>query len=90
MGTAFLYAEPAEGFARFPGKLPGNLSRGATQAEVRNSFGAPERSSGGVTGATPGSPAGWDRFAMGDLRIHFQYRDGCVVLVTIMAADTAP
>jgi hypothetical protein len=45
-----------------------------------------------VTGSTPGRRAGWDRFATGDLRIHFQYRepDGRVVLVTIMTADTAP
>lgn len=90
--TAHLYAEPAEGFAPFPGTLPGNLSRGAAQAEVRSSFGTPERSSGGAAGPTPGRRAGWDRFAMDDLRIHFQYReaDGHVVLVTIMAAGTAP
>jgi hypothetical protein len=90
--TAHLYAESAAGFAPFPGTLPGPLPRGATQAEVRSSFGTPERSGGGAAGPTPDRRAGWDRFAVDDLRIHFQYReaDGHVVRVTIMAADTAP
>ena len=47
--TAFLYAEPAEGFVAFPNPLLGGLPRGATRAQVRARFGAPERSGEPVT-----------------------------------------
>jgi hypothetical protein len=90
--TAFLYVEPTDGYAPFPGPLPGNLSRGATRADARASFGVPERSGGATTVGDLTLGGAWDRFAVGDLRIHFQFGEPGerVELVTVMAADSAP
>ncbi len=90
--TAFLYAEPADGFVAFPRPLPGGLPRGATRAQVRSRFGAPERSGEPVTIAGLGKQGAWDRFAVGGVRVHFQYSesDQRVQLVSIMAAADAP
>jgi hypothetical protein len=90
--AAFLYVEPHEGFVTFPGPLPGGLSRGATRAAVRARFGAPERTSEAVTIPVLGRRGPWDRFAAGQLRIHFGYTEGgqCVQRVTVMTAADAP
>jgi hypothetical protein len=90
--TVVLYAEPAEGFAAFAGRLPGDLARGATRRQVLDQFGAPERSSEPMTIAALGPQGAWDRFAVGDVRIHFQYTvvGEVIRLVSIMAADVAP
>ena len=73
--AAFLYAEPDEGFAAFPGRLPGGLSRGAKRAEVVARFGAPERSGGARRIPGLGRQSPWDRFVMGDTYVHFQYTE---------------
>lgn len=90
--TAFLYAEPGEGFAAFPGPLPGKLPRGATRAQVRARFGTPERSGEPFTSPFLGRQGAWDRFAVGGVRVHFQYTDPeqRVRLVTVMTAADAP
>jgi hypothetical protein len=92
VATAFLYAEPAEGFLAFPGPLPGGLPRGATRAEVRARFGAPERSGEAVTIPRLGRQGAWDRFAVDAVRVHFQYTEPGrrVRLVSVMAAADAP
>lgn len=90
--TAILYVEAAEGFAAFPGPLPGGLVRGVTRPLVLDKFGTPERSGKPMTIAGLGPQGAWDRFDVGDVRIHFQYSlvGDFVQLVTVMAADTAP
>jgi hypothetical protein len=90
--NAVLYAEPAEGFVAFPGPLPGGLARGATRRQVLERFGLPERSGEATTIAGLGPQGAWDRFAVGDVRIHFQYTavGELVQLVSVMAADVAP
>jgi hypothetical protein len=87
-----IYAEPAEGFAAFSAPLPGGLARGSTRKEVRARFGAPERSGEAATIAGLGRQGAWDRFAVGEVRVHFQYTepDQRVRLVSVMAADVAP
>jgi hypothetical protein len=92
VATAFVYAEPDEGFAAFPGPLPGGLPRGATRSEVRAQFGVPERSGEAVTRPVVGRQGSWDRFAVGQLRIHFGYTEvgEHVRRVTVMAAADAP
>lgn len=90
--NAALYAEPAEGFVAFPGRLPGGLGRGATRLQVLGRFGVPERSGEPFHIPGLGLQGAWDRFAVGEVRIHFQYTvaDGVVRLVSVMAADVAP
>lgn len=85
--TAFLYAEPDEGFTAFPGPLPGGLDRGATRAEVRGQFGTPESIGQPVTIPVLGRRGAWDRFAVGGVWVHFQYTEPGerVRRVTIMA-----
>ena len=90
--TAVLYAEPAEGFAVFPSPLPGGLSGRATRRDVLARFGAPERSGEATTVTGLGPQGAWDRFAVGGLRVHFQYTVAgeLVRRVSVMAADVAP
>ena len=90
--TAVLYAEPAEGFVAFPDSLPGKLPRGATRRDVIARFGQPERCGEATTITGLGPQGAWDRFAVGDLRIHFQYTVAgeLVRLVSVMASDVAP
>ena len=92
VATAFLYAETAEGFAAFRGPLPGGLQRGTTRAEVRARFGAPERSGEPITIVGLGRQGAWDRFAVGAVRIHFQYAEPeqRVRLVSVIAVADAP
>jgi hypothetical protein len=92
VATAFVYAEPDEGFSAFPWPLPGGLSRGATRSEVRTRFGVPERSGEAVTVPALGRQGPWDRFAVGAVRVHFQYTEPeqRVRRVTIMAVADAP
>jgi hypothetical protein len=92
VATAFLYVEPAEGFAAFAGPLPGGLSHEATRSEVRSCFGMPERSGEAVTVRGLGRQGAWDRFAVGDIRVHFQYAEPGqrVRLVSVMTTDVAP
>ncbi|MBX7105547.1 MAG: hypothetical protein K1X57_15800 [Gemmataceae bacterium] len=92
VATAFLYAEPADGFTAFPHPLPGGLSRGATRADVRARFGIPEKSGEAVTITGLGRQGAWDLFTVGGIRIHFQYTESgdCVRLVSVMAANVAP
>jgi len=90
--SAFLYAEPTDGFAAFSGLLPGGVPQGATRRQVLALFGTPERSGEATTIAPLGRQGPWDRFAVGGVRIHFQYNEPfeCVQLVSIMTADVAP
>jgi len=90
--TVFLYAEPADGFAAFSHTLPGGLRRGSTRADVCARFGIPERSGEAMTIAGLGPQGAWDRFAVGGIRVHFQYTEfgERVRLVSVMAADVAP
>ena len=90
--TAFLYAEPAEGFAAFPGSLPGGLARGTRRAEVLARFGAPERSGEAVTVPGLGRQGAWDRFAVDAVRVHFQYTEPeqSIRLVSVIAEPHAP
>jgi hypothetical protein len=90
--TAFLYAEPAEGFAPFAGPLPGGFPRGTTRRRVLDEFGVPERSGQQTTIVGLGPQGAWDRFAIGSVRMHFQYTvvGDLIRLVSIMAADVAP
>ena len=90
--TVVLYAEPAEGFAPFAGLLPGGLARGTTRHRVLEEFGVPERSGEQTTIVGLGPQGAWDRFAIGGVRIHFQYTvvGDLIRLVSIMAADVAP
>jgi hypothetical protein len=87
VATAFLYAEPDEGFVAFPGPLPGGLPRGATRAEVRGRFGTPERTGEPATMPVLGRRGAWDRFAVGGVWVHFQYTEPgeCVRRVAVMA-----
>lgn len=92
VATAFLYAEPAHGFAAFPHPLPGGLPRGATRADVLARFGTPERSGEPFTCNILGRQGAWDRFVVDGIYIHFQYTEPeqRVRLVSVMAADVAP
>lgn len=87
-----LYAKPAEGFAAFPGPLPGNLTLRANRRAVRSLFGTPERSGETVTISGLGRQGSWDRFAVGETRVHFQYtlRGELIQRISIMVADMAP
>jgi hypothetical protein len=55
-------------------------------------LGVPERSGEAVTIHGLGRQGPWDRFAVGELRVHFQYTDGGerVRLVSVMPAADAP
>ena len=90
--AAFLYAEPAEGFAAFPGPLPGGLHREVSRAEVRARFGAPEQSGEAVKLPWLGRKGAWDRFVVGAVRVHFHYTEfgQRVRMVSVMAATDAP
>ncbi len=92
VATAFLYAESAEGFASFPGLLPGGLPCGANRPEVRARFGVPERSGEAITISGLGRQGAWDRFEVGAIRVHFQYSEPRqrVRLVSVMAKADAP
>jgi hypothetical protein len=92
VATAFLYAEPAEGFEAFPGPLPGGVTRGASRAQVLARFGVPERTGEATTFPGRGRQWAWDRFAMGAVRVQFQFTEPGqrVHLVTIMTAADAP
>ena len=91
--TVFVYAEPDEGFAAFPGPLlHTGLPADATRAEVRARLGPPERSGEETTVAGLGRQGAWDRFVLGAVRVHVQYAAGAdrVRLVSLMAAAVAP
>jgi hypothetical protein len=90
--TVFLYVEPADGFAAFSGSLPGGLQRGVTRQDVRAKFGQPERSGAPVEISGLGRQGAWDRFAVGAIRIHFQFTEPeqRIRLVTVMTAVNAP
>lgn len=90
--AAFMYAEPTEGFEAYSGLLPGGLPRRATRTEVRARFGIPERNAEAVTITGLGRQGAWDRFAIGRVRVHFQYSEPgeLVCLVTVMAAAETP
>ena len=45
--AAFLYAEGADGFSAFRGKLPHGLTLSDPRGDVESKLGPPERSSGG-------------------------------------------
>jgi hypothetical protein len=92
VATVFLYVEPAEGFEPFPGPLPGGIGRGASRAQVRARFGVPERNGVPTTIPGLGRLGAWDRFAIGAVRVHFQYTDPDerVQLITVMSAADAP
>jgi hypothetical protein len=92
VSTAFLYAEPAEGFSAFPGPLPCGLPRGVGRNQVRAQLGVPERSGEPFTSTVLGLQGAWDRFAVDDIRVHFQYSEPeqRVRLVSVMAVTEAP
>ena len=92
VSTAFLYAQPDEGFVAFPGPLPGGLPAGVNRTQVRAKFGIPEKSGEPFTCAILGSQGAWDRFVVNGIFVHFQYtdREQWIRLVTIMAASDAP
>lgn len=97
--AVFLYAGPQEGYAAWPGELPGGLAAGATRADVLAALGTPEKS-GGPSRGGPLDPTGaWDRFLLtppggpaGGAVAHFQYELGgdAVRKVTLMPPDAAP
>jgi len=91
ISTAFFYAQPAEGFTAFPGPLPYGLPRGADRTQVRVQLGVPERSGEPFTSTVLGTQGAWDRFAVGDIRVHFQYSapEQRFRLMSVMAAMKA-
>ncbi len=79
IGTIFLHSEGHERFHVWAGDLGDGLSFSSTPALVRRARGAPSRSG-----------PGWDRYDGDDGSVHFQYGDGGLRLVTLMAKGTAP
>ena len=90
--AVFLYVEPRDGFAAFPGPLPYMVPRDATRTEVRGLFGKPEKSGKAYKDKILGPQGAWDRFAVETIRIHFEYADPGleVALITLMTEADAP
>lgn len=90
--AVFLYVEPCDGFAAFPGPLPYKVPRDATRTEVRGLLGKPEQSGKAYKDKILGPQGAWDRFAVETIRIHFEYTDPelQVHLVTLMTEESAP
>lgn len=90
--AVFLYVEKADGFAAFPGSLPYDIPRDANRTAARHLLGKPEHSGKAVTDKIFGPQGAWDRFAVGSVRIHFEYTNPGLQIsrVTLMPEDTAP
>jgi hypothetical protein len=90
--SVFLYAEPTDGYTAFPGPYPCGVDHGSTRAKVRQLLGKPERSGKAFKDRILGQQGAWDRFAVGTIRIHFQYTNPGlrVSLITMMTETDAP
>ena len=87
----FLHGFGKDGFAQFPGPLPGGLKFEAHQEDVRRAFGNPESSGGPAKLPGAFNHGGWDRYAVGASFVHFTYRadDERIELVTLMPQGPA-
>lgn len=90
--AVFLYVEKADGFAAFPSSLPYDVPPDASRTDVRRLLGKPEKSGKAFKHKILGPQAAWDRFAVGSIRIHFEYTDPELRIsrVTLMTEDSAP
>jgi len=90
--AVFLYAEPADGYDAFSAPLPHGVPRGSTRTEVRHQLGKPERNGQAYDDKILGPQSAWDRFAVGSIRIHFEYSypELQVQRITLMTEDGAP
>ncbi len=92
ISTVFLYPGNREGYQKYIGRLPEDLSWGDGRTAARERLGKPDAAGEGEVFPDLGPTPPFDRYDLSTYSLHLSYggEDGTLSLITLMTPQTTP